>query len=135
MQIERASLGFIPCGGIEGIQGLITTGQILLAEINGQPVGYTAFTRNKTSQRVTIHQCVVEDQARLQKIGSSMIDSLILRNPDATLAAKVRIDLAANHFWPTLDFTITNVYLHKTSGNKIIQYHRLPQNLLERIEE
>jgi predicted GIY-YIG superfamily endonuclease/GNAT superfamily N-acetyltransferase len=126
MRRDKDALGFVPCGGDQGIEQLVDRGLIALAEAGGEIVGYASHTLNPSGTRVTIHQCCVRDDARLMGLGSQMIALINQRHPDQELVAKVRDDLAANHFWNAIGFKHIQQVIHPTSKNKINHYQRVP---------
>lgn len=126
MSRDRDALGFIPAGGSEGLAITHDRGLIAVVSNNGDDVGYAAFTMPHDQMRVNIHQCCVRDDARLLGHGKALVEFLAERFPYASLHAKVRDDLAANHFWQSLGFDCIRSSRHRTSGNSINHYVRMP---------
>lgn len=122
MKADKDALGFIPAGGTGGLNTIIHRGLIALAMNAGEIVGYTVFNMNPSKTRLAIHQCCVRDDARLQGYGRAMIQLVTGTHPVDEVTAKVRTDLAANHFWNSLGFNVTQTKKHKTSGNDINHY-------------
>lgn len=127
MKVERDALGFIPGGHGRGVEDLIHLGRVLLAEANGEPIGYLAHTAAKDHTRITIHQLCVEDTFRFYGVGREMIEALRQLHPDKEMVAKVRYNLAANHFWNRIGFILAASVPHETSGNMIHHYYLTPQ--------
>ena len=130
MKVERDALGFIPGGSGKGVEDLVKLGRILLAEVNGQPGGYIAHFASKDHARITIHQCCVEDQYRFLGIGRQMVHEIRRLHPTKEIVAKVRYNLAANHFWQRIGFQVAASLPHETSGNIIHHYYLAPQTEL-----
>jgi len=122
MQQDKDALGFIPCGGPEGLQSLVNQEKIALACQGGEILGYAAYTTNTPKQQTTIHQCCVRDDARFLGTGRKMIEAVMNKWQDNTVVAKVREDLAANHFWQAIGFDQEKIEAHKTSHNQIVHY-------------
>lgn len=130
MKIERDALGFIPGGSGRGVEDLVKLGRILLAEADGNPIGYIAHFASKDHARITIHQCCVLDAFRFYGIGREMINAIRQMHPGKELVAKVRYNLAANHFWLRIGFQIATSIPHETSGNIIHHYYLAPATQL-----
>lgn len=127
MKRDKDALGFIPCGGAEGIQVIHDKSLIAIVSNRNTDVGYAAFTiSNEDGQpvRLNIHQCVVADDARLLGHGKALVEFIAEKFPTLQLTAKVRDDLAANEFWLSMGFQLINQRKHKTSLNPINQYVR-----------
>jgi predicted GIY-YIG superfamily endonuclease/predicted acetyltransferase len=130
---EKDAVGFIPAGGPEGLSVSQAAGRICLAEIGGVPIGYAAVTVNNRDERVTIQQCVVRDEFRLFGAGRMMVERICNNWPTFTVVANVRDDLAANHFWEAIGFTLDHTWQHHTSKSKINHYQRQPSNCTDEI--
>jgi predicted GIY-YIG superfamily endonuclease/ribosomal protein S18 acetylase RimI-like enzyme len=130
MKVERDALGFIPGGSGRGVEDLVKLGRIMLAEVNGRPCGYIAHFGSKDHARVTIHQCCVDDSFRFMGVGRMMIEGIRKLHPTKELVAKVRFNLAANHFWTRIGFVIAASLPHETSGNIIHHYYLSPETEL-----
>lgn len=128
MRRDKDALGFVPAGGSQGIEQLIPRGLIAVAESDGEVIGYASHTCNPSQTRVTIHQCVVRDDARLLGLGRHMVDLVAGNHANKEVVAKVRTDLAANHFWQAIGFTEYESIRHKTS--KALIHHYVRPNLL-----
>lgn len=126
MKVERDALGFIPGGAGKGVEDLIRLGRVLVAEIDQKPVGYIAHTASKDHARITIHQCCVDDSVRFLGVGRDMIRYLRSLHPTMEMVAKVRYNLAANHFWLRIGFQLATSVPHETSGNLIHHYYLPP---------
>jgi predicted GIY-YIG superfamily endonuclease/predicted GNAT family acetyltransferase len=124
MKLDKDALGFIPAGGKQGLEALVPQGKILIAEIENDIVGYIAYTTNYQQNRLTIQQCCVKDEIRLQGLGRKMVYQIVKKWPDIDYEAKVRNDLAANHFWEAINFHKIGDMKHKTSGNILNHYRR-----------
>lgn len=123
MRADKDALGFIPAAGPQGLTTLLPRGRVVLA-LDGQDLlGYVAYTLNVAQELLTIHQCVVKDDARLLGIGKQLVERAKTEYPDAQYIAKVRDDLAANHFWEAIGFTQFDQRPHETSRNLINHYH------------
>lgn len=127
LQSREKCLGFIPVGGTDGLNTLIQTGRVVIANVNGEPVGYAAFTRNLARTEARIHQIAVVDKSRLQGNGKAMIETIQAAMPDSILTAVVRLDLPANDFWKASGFNVIQQYVHGTSGNPLNLYQRTPK--------
>lgn len=127
MKVERDALGFIPGGHGRGVEDLILLGRVLMAEAGGNPIGYLAHTAAKDHSRITIHQLCVDDVFRFYGVGREMIVALRNMHPTKEMVAKVRYNLAANHFWHRIGFTSAASVPHETSGNMIHHYYLTPQ--------
>jgi len=124
MRKDKDALGFVPVGGEVGIKSLLSKQQIILATENGEPCGYTFYTMDMQGTRVNIHQCCVADDARLKRHGEHLVEFVASKHPGKLIVAKVRDDLAANHFWQAIGFDIALTKTHKTSGSTIHHYER-----------
>lgn len=122
MHKDKDALGFIPAGGKGGLNIIAPRGLIAIVSNNGQDVGYAAFTIKPDGRQVNIHQCCIADDARLCGHGRALVSNIAAKFPYADIVAKVRNDLAANHFWSQIGFTLTQTVRHKTSGNAINWY-------------
>jgi predicted GIY-YIG superfamily endonuclease/GNAT superfamily N-acetyltransferase len=127
MKVERDALGFIPGGHGRGVEDLIHLGRVLMAEASGEPIGYLAHTASKDHARITIHQLCVEDVFRFYGVGREMLQYLRSLHPQKEMVAKVRYNLAANHFWNRVGFQLATSVPHETSGNLIHHYYLTPQ--------
>lgn len=130
MRTDKDALGFIPCGGEQGLTGLARRGRVIVAEWNTLIVGYCAYTINLANDRIQIQQCCVIDECRFMGIGRMMVEGVQKVLPEARLLAKVRTDLAANHFWTSIGFACVATSQHKTSGSRIHSYTREPAQCL-----
>lgn len=126
MRKDKDALGFVPAGGEAGLEMLVPRGLIVVAEQNGEVVGYASHTLNQSKTRCTIHQCCVRDDARFMHLGTKMVDLVKATYPVEEFVAKVRIDLAANHFWSAIGFDVFDTVVHPTSKNLINHYKLEP---------
>ena len=124
MRADKDALGFIPAGGTQGLQYLVPNGGLQIAELNNEVVGYIAFTLNPRRELMTIHQACVADGQRLGGIGRRLIQQARRKWPEAEVLAKVRNDLAANHFWRAIGFVQVHQAAHATSG-RLINHYRI----------
>jgi predicted GIY-YIG superfamily endonuclease/N-acetylglutamate synthase-like GNAT family acetyltransferase len=124
MRRDKDALGFVPAGGDQGLEMLVPRGLIVVAEAGGQVVGYASHTLNPSKTRCTIHQCCVQDDARFMHLGTKMVDQIKASYTVDEVIAKVRIDLAANHFWNAIGFDVIDTVVHPTSKN-LINHYRL----------
>lgn len=125
MREDKDALGFIPVGGEAGLQTLIPRGRIVLAFNDGAVVGYCAWNMSQNMEQGAFHQVAVRDDMRLQGFGRRMLQLVIDSTQCESYIAKVRDDLAANHFWLGMGFTQIDQNVHPTSGNRINVYRRL----------
>lgn len=95
-----------------------------VATLNGKMCGFILWTYHESRREVTIHQCCVDDGARLRGVGRDMINALAHLNPTAALWCKVRVDLPANYFWEAIGFKKVRTVTHKTSKQDLNQYHK-----------
>jgi predicted GIY-YIG superfamily endonuclease/N-acetylglutamate synthase-like GNAT family acetyltransferase len=126
MRADKDALGFIPAAGQQGLNTLVARGRIALVQAHKEILGYSAYTINMQQDTTTIHQCCVRDDVRLMGLGEKLVKLIRESHPDTDFIAKVRDDLAANHFWQAIGFTQILQQPHKTSGN-IINHYRLHQ--------
>lgn len=122
MRKDKDALGFIPCGGPEGIEHLVQRRQIAIVANNGQDVGYTAFTLNPSRSRLSIQQTCVQDDARHLRHGTAMVQFVIASRPLAEVVCKVREDLPAIFFWSAIGFELVRKTNHKTSGSVLLNF-------------
>lgn len=122
MKADKDALGYIPAGGDEGLQTLIPRGQIILADTSHGLAGYTSFSISTDQKSLKISQCCVADADRMVGNGRRMIQLVRARAAGRIIQAKVREDLAANHFWKAIGFIQTGVERHETSGSKLNVY-------------
>lgn len=127
MRADKDALGFIPAAGPQGLTQLVSRGRLAVAELDHEIIGYAAYTLNFRQDRLTIHQCCVRDDARLMGVGKDLVELIRNAAPEAEILAKVRDDLAANHFWRAIGFAQVEQLPHKTSGNLINHYHHEPK--------
>lgn len=120
---DRDALGFIPAGGAAGLTLYVARGRLALAFDGSKLLGYAAYCVNPDGTRLTINQCCVADEARLAGIGRALVAFIRDTNDAAHIVAKVRSDLAANHFWQAVGFHVTETKQHKTSGRAIVTYN------------
>ena len=126
MRRDMDALGFIPAGGKEGLSRLLRAGLIVIAKRAGEVVGYLAYTITRDRTTATIHQCCVRDDSRLNGLGRRLVAAVRTAQPEAILLAKVRDDLAANHFWPAVGFAKAGEQTHPKSKRRINLYQKLP---------
>jgi len=124
MRKDKDALGFVPVGGVKGISALLERRQIIIASEAQVRAGYAFYTMSPDKSLVNIHQACVADEKRLRGHGEKIVEFIAAKHPEATLVAKVRDDLAANHFWSALGFMIDRTKTHKTSGSTIHHYVR-----------
>ena len=122
---DRDALGFVPMGGENGIEVEMRKGNVLVTEIEGDILGYVYFTANVARDVVTIQQCCVRDDARLYGFGRQMVDMVDAIGNWKKIQARVKEQLAANHFWQAIGFTVDEEHIHETSGNLIVEYVRI----------
>lgn len=95
-----------------------------ICNVNERAVGFTIWTYHQSRREVTIHQCAVIDEARLQGCAKMMITALAHGNPTSSLWCKVRVDLPANYFWEAIGFKKVRTVEHKTSKQQLNQYFK-----------
>lgn len=95
-----------------------------VASLNGKLCGFLIWTYHESRREVTIHQCAVEDCARLRGIGRNMLDAIAYLNPTSSLSCKVRVDLPANYFWEAIGFAKVRTVTHTTSKQQLNQYFK-----------
>jgi ribosomal protein S18 acetylase RimI-like enzyme len=127
MQSDRGALGFIPSGGPEGLRYLVERERIVIAEANGEVIGYTAFTVRDFPESgggtIKLQQVCVRDDARLLGLGRKMVTTALNRVPEHYQAScNVRVDLPANEFWESIGFRLAHQFRHKTSGSTLNHY-------------
>ena len=121
-KVDKDALGFIPIGGTGGLEGLAKRGYVAIVAAGHDVYGFAAFNFNPQRTRITIHQCCVADAHRLQGYGKQLIDMIAKTHQPETIEAKVRDDLAANHFWAAIGFVHVEHKHHKSSKRKINTY-------------
>src|SRR5207237_833572 len=127
MQRNKDALGFIPCGLTDkGINRSIANGQVVVAEIDGELVGFCQWT-DADAEHCRIHQCVVKDSERGSGIGRRMLATLQAVRPGRALSCRVRDDLSANEFWMRIGFDRVGCETHETSGQLINLYQLTPE--------
>jgi len=120
---ERKCLGFIPA---QEIQRAAQNRLLTLAKINDDHVGFSYHTITSKTNTIHIHQCFVQDDARLNDYGKWLVHALAGSRPTAQIIAKVRDDLPANDFWTSIGFQRRRSVNHKTSGNLLHVYTKDP---------
>lgn len=101
-------LGFLPR---QSLEAKLSQNRILIASINGDPVGYLAHGSFRWSE-AWIFQCAVRPDAQRENVGR-----VLTRRADANAAAagvgtlllKCREDLDALFFWPAIGFNTLDV--------------------------
>lgn len=125
MKTERDALGFVPIGTVKGMEYQAERGNVWIAREDGRAIGYVYSTYDPREQELTIHQTCVLDDARFRGHGRSLVENLVQSKATAKkVVAKVRDDLAANHFWQAIGFTIAEGKAHRTSNSLIHHYER-----------
>lgn len=122
MRKDKDALGYIPAGGSQGLQLLVSRGQIMLAEMADVVIGYAAYTVSRHNDLINIHQCCVADEYRLGGTGTKLVGAVGEKHAGIEMCCKVRSDLAANHFWEAIGFECVGSVAHKTSGNVLNHY-------------
>jgi hypothetical protein len=95
-------LAFIPRAGIEKA---IAAGQIALAFIDGEPVGYV--WRGALGVRTIIVQAAIEFDAQRRHYGAALVAHVIVeatRAHSSAIVCRCGSDLEANSFWQSLGF-------------------------------
>jgi predicted GIY-YIG superfamily endonuclease len=131
MREDKDALGFIPVGGEAGLQTLVPRGRIVLASEDNVVVGYCAWNMSQDMTQGAFHQVAVRDDQRFKGFGRKMLQLVIANTPCESYIAKVRDDLAANHFWLSMGFLQIDQNVHPTSGSRINVYRLIPQRKVE----
>ena len=126
MREDKDALGFIPVGGEAGLQTLVPRGRIVLACEDGVVIGYCAWNMSQDMTQGAFHQVAVRDDQRFKGFARRMLQLVIMTTPCESYIAKVRDDLAANHFWLSMGFHQIDQNVHPTSGNRINVYRHIP---------
>lgn len=126
MREDKDALGFIPVGGEAGLQTLVPRGRIVLAIENDAVVGYCAWNMSQDMTQGAFHQVAVRDDQRFKGFGRRMLRLVIDNTICESYIAKVRDDLAANHFWLSMGFIQIDQNVHPTSGSRINVYRLVP---------
>lgn len=95
-----------------------------VATMNGKMAGFVIWTYHESRKEITIHQCCIDDTARLRYIGRDMINAIAASNPTSSIWCKVRFDLPANFFWEAIGFKKVKTITHKTSKQQLNQYFK-----------
>jgi len=117
---DKDALGFIPSGGSEGLTILHNKKKLWVAWTERKVASYVATTTN--AEALTIHQCATLDEARLKGFGGALVSAVIENTPNKIIQCNVREDLAANHFWASIGFRVTDTRRHVTSGSWLNHY-------------
>lgn len=117
----KVELGFLTH---EALHQARTRGHLVIARQDGERVGFAVYTREDAAREIKIHQCAVEDAARLRKHGRQIIETIGAMHPMHSLNCKVRTDLPANGFWEAIGFSKIRTEPHTKSGQPLNHYHR-----------
>jgi hypothetical protein len=60
-------------------------------------------------------------------LGTELVEAIKTKWPKTQIIAKVRDDLAANHFWKAIGFQLIFQTTHKTSRNLINHYQLIQE--------
>jgi predicted GIY-YIG superfamily endonuclease len=120
-RVHKVELGFL---NETALWTAVTEQHCHIATLNGRAAGFIIWTYHESRKEVTIHQCCVEDWARLRGIGRHMILALAALNPTSSIWCKVRNDLPANFFWEAIGFKKVRTVIHKSSTQQLNQYHK-----------
>ena len=127
MSMEIHAVGFIPAGGVSGMNRAISRRRVLGVYRDNSMVGYILWGITRNPEMARIWQIIVHDLIRFRGVGAELVsqaESAAIANHAFTMSAHVRIDLAANEFWKRLLYQDAGQYFHKTSGNRITVYHK-----------
>ncbi|MFL5864689.1 MAG: GNAT family N-acetyltransferase [Solirubrobacteraceae bacterium] len=101
MRANRESVGGLP---EPAISERLERGTVLLAEINGDPVGYVLYDYRGGVLRIP--QACIQYDARRRKYGEALMVALLARHHDADeVSLRCATDLEANVFWRDMGFT------------------------------
>jgi N-acetylglutamate synthase-like GNAT family acetyltransferase len=101
---ESGAVGFIPLERyemeVDGRRG----GTILVAEENGQHVGFLYATHNRTGVTHIQQVAIQEDARRLER--ATLLVETVQKERDWLVSLRVAADLEATHFWEALGFEL-----------------------------
>jgi hypothetical protein len=102
MRANRESVGGLPS---PAVLERLERGTVLLARINGDPVGYLLY--DLRSRHLRIPQACIQYDARRRKYGEALIAALFTSHADDVDEVSLRCaaDLEANVFWRDMGFT------------------------------
>lgn len=102
MRANRESVGGLPA---PAILERIERGTVLLAEINGDPVGYVLYDFRDGVLRIP--QACIQYDARRRKYGEALVARMMERHAAEIREVNLRCaaDLEANVFWRDMGFT------------------------------
>jgi hypothetical protein len=101
MRANRESVGGLP---VPAIQERVQRGTVLLARINGDPVGYILYDRRGGVLRIP--QACIQYDARRRRYGIALMQALLAKHPDLDeISLRCAADLEANIFWRDMGFT------------------------------
>jgi predicted GIY-YIG superfamily endonuclease len=127
MQMNKWALGFIPCGGDEGLTISVAMGRVAVCYIDDVLAGYCAFTEPLDKSCVRIQQCCVDDSQRGCGIGRTLVNMVCDARPGVPVHCKVRDELVANAFWQAIGFSPDGFETHPTSGQRLNKYTLNPK--------
>jgi predicted GIY-YIG superfamily endonuclease len=121
MSLEKEPLGFIPRDGVRQAKD---NDRLVIVLNNDDRVGYAIYTVTHNHQAAKIHQCCIQDDARMLDHGKCLVNAIAYKHPTSSINCRVRTDLSANFFWEAIGFSKIREHVHKTSKNILNCYHR-----------
>lgn len=115
------SVGYLNWSAIEEA---IVAHRVRMLYVDNQAAGYLVHTQTRRSQVLTIQQVIVHRDFRGMNYGRALVEHLACENPASPIHCHVRNDLPANLFWESIGFVRLRTKKHKTSGSKLVEYHR-----------
>lgn len=100
MRANRESVGGLP---VPAVKERVDRGTVLLARINGDPVGYVLYDYRHGVIRIP--QACIQYDARRRKYGIALMQALFTAYPNADeVSLRCAADLEANVFWRDMGF-------------------------------
>lgn len=100
MRANRESVGGLP---VPAVKERVDRGTVLLARINGDPVGYILYDNRDGVLRIP--QACIQYDARRRKYGIALMQALLSTHPNANeVSLRCAADLEANVFWRDMGF-------------------------------
>jgi hypothetical protein len=113
---NRESVGGLPRPAFEE---RLARSAILLAAINGDPVGYIMFDRR--GDLVRVPQACIQYDARLRRYGLALVGTMLNLHADASeVRLRCAADIDANIFWRSLGFTCVGTITGGTRRNRLL---------------
>jgi hypothetical protein len=100
MRANRESVGGLP---VPAVKERVERGTVLLAKINGDPVGYLLF--DNRAGVIRIPQACIQYDARRRHYGVALVTALLEQYPNTDeVSLRCAADLEANIFWRDMGF-------------------------------